>query len=223
MVTGGIAPRTHILGTVWNWAVSFTPRPLYPRGKSSWYPLDRRVGGPQSRSGHGGKEKKSPFVAHAVQPVVQSHWLAPRTYRNLQRGIRLNALTLSRDSRVTVGPLNERSWLIIQAELSVTICSSVVLTRGIFLFRIGWRTFWSVILGPEQIKGFEPWWYFVLTIRGQNGVIHQVENFWPLQNHMTVSRKRKHNSTNHQRREGEASAWEKLSTLSNVLFIEGHI
>jgi hypothetical protein len=29
--------------------VSFTPRPLYPQGKSCWYPLDRRLGGPQSR------------------------------------------------------------------------------------------------------------------------------------------------------------------------------
>jgi hypothetical protein len=32
--------------------VRFTPRPLYPEGKSSWNPLDRRLGGPQSRSGH---------------------------------------------------------------------------------------------------------------------------------------------------------------------------
>jgi hypothetical protein len=31
--------------------VSFTPRPLYPRGKSPRYLLDRRLGGPQSRSG----------------------------------------------------------------------------------------------------------------------------------------------------------------------------
>jgi hypothetical protein len=31
--------------------VSFTPRPLYPQGKSPWYPLDRRLGGPQSYSG----------------------------------------------------------------------------------------------------------------------------------------------------------------------------
>jgi hypothetical protein len=23
--------------------VSFTPRPLYPQGKSPWYPLDRRL------------------------------------------------------------------------------------------------------------------------------------------------------------------------------------
>jgi hypothetical protein len=32
---------------------------LYPQGKSPWYPLDRRLGGPQSRSGRGGEEKNS--------------------------------------------------------------------------------------------------------------------------------------------------------------------
>jgi len=35
------------------------PWPLYPQGKSLWYPLDRRLGGPQSCSGHGGEEKNS--------------------------------------------------------------------------------------------------------------------------------------------------------------------
>jgi len=33
------------LGTRWRWVVSFTPQPLYPQGKSPWYPLDRRLGG----------------------------------------------------------------------------------------------------------------------------------------------------------------------------------
>jgi hypothetical protein len=35
-----------------------TPTTL-PQGKIPWYPLDRRLGGPQSHSGHGGEEKKS--------------------------------------------------------------------------------------------------------------------------------------------------------------------
>jgi len=39
--------------------VSSTPLPLYPWGKSCWYPLERRVGGPQSQSGLGIKEEKS--------------------------------------------------------------------------------------------------------------------------------------------------------------------
>jgi hypothetical protein len=32
---------------------------LYPQGNSPWYPLDRRLGGPQSRSARGGEEKNS--------------------------------------------------------------------------------------------------------------------------------------------------------------------
>jgi hypothetical protein len=39
--------------------VSLTPQPLYPPGKSPWYPLDRRLDEPQSRSGRGGEEKNS--------------------------------------------------------------------------------------------------------------------------------------------------------------------
>jgi hypothetical protein len=37
--------------------VNFTPWPLYSRVKSPRYPLDRRLGGPQSRSGRFGEEK----------------------------------------------------------------------------------------------------------------------------------------------------------------------
>jgi hypothetical protein len=45
------------LSTGWRWVVSFTYRPLYPRGKNPRCPLDRRLGGPQSRSGLWGEEK----------------------------------------------------------------------------------------------------------------------------------------------------------------------
>jgi hypothetical protein len=39
--------------------VGFTHQTLYSQGKSPWYPLDRRLGGPQSCSGRGGEEKNS--------------------------------------------------------------------------------------------------------------------------------------------------------------------
>jgi hypothetical protein len=59
--------------------VRFTPRPLYLREKSSQYPLDRRLGGPQSRSGRRVKEKNSlPYpdniniVAPKIRPVEET-------------------------------------------------------------------------------------------------------------------------------------------------------
>jgi len=40
------------------WSAS-RPGRFIPKGKSLWYALDRRLGGPQSRSGRGGEEKNS--------------------------------------------------------------------------------------------------------------------------------------------------------------------
>jgi hypothetical protein len=51
--SGGTDPRILDLGSRWRWMVSFT----LPPGKEPWYPLDRRLSGPQSRSEHGGEEK----------------------------------------------------------------------------------------------------------------------------------------------------------------------
>jgi hypothetical protein len=45
------------LGTTWNWLVSFTSLPLYPQVNNPLYPLDRRLGGLQSRSGRCGEEE----------------------------------------------------------------------------------------------------------------------------------------------------------------------
>jgi len=41
------------------------PWHLYSPEKSPQYPLDRRLGGPQSQSGHGGEEKQSSIIAPA--------------------------------------------------------------------------------------------------------------------------------------------------------------
>jgi hypothetical protein len=72
--SGGIAPRILDLGTRWRWMVGFTLRPLYTQGKSLWYPLDRRLGGPQSCSGHGSEEKNSHprRESNPRTPIVQS-------------------------------------------------------------------------------------------------------------------------------------------------------
>jgi hypothetical protein len=70
--------------------VSFTPQLLYPQRTSSWYPLDRRLGGPQSQSGCSGEGKKIPSSYQdskplIIQPVAQCYttklsWLLPFIY-----------------------------------------------------------------------------------------------------------------------------------------------
>jgi hypothetical protein len=43
-----------------------------PQGKSPCYPLDRRLGGPQSRSGRGGEEKHSQPLPGLETPIIQA-------------------------------------------------------------------------------------------------------------------------------------------------------
>jgi hypothetical protein len=57
--------------------VSFIPHPLYLQGKSSWYPLDRRLGGSQNQSGCSGEEKISQLLLGLkpliIQPIAQCY------------------------------------------------------------------------------------------------------------------------------------------------------
>jgi hypothetical protein len=53
--------------------VCFTPRPLCPQGRIPWYPFNRRLCGPQSRSGRDGKEKNSQPVPGTEPPIIQHY------------------------------------------------------------------------------------------------------------------------------------------------------
>jgi hypothetical protein len=78
--SGGIAPRILDLGTRWRWVVNFTPQPLYPQGKipPPRYPLDRSLGGPQSRSGRSGEER-TPRHRRESNPII------PCQYETVQK------------------------------------------------------------------------------------------------------------------------------------------
>jgi hypothetical protein len=67
---GSITPRILHIGTRWRREVTFTPRPLYTQGKSPWYPLDRRLGGPHSRSRRDGEEKNSQPLPGLEPPTM---------------------------------------------------------------------------------------------------------------------------------------------------------
>jgi hypothetical protein len=78
--------------------ISFTPRLLYSQGTSPWYPLDSRLGGPQSGSGHCVEEKNyQPYWdSNPDHSIVQ-----PVTSRNTSSvGIALGYGLDDRDSRV---------------------------------------------------------------------------------------------------------------------------
>jgi len=42
---------------------------LYVQVKNTWYPLDRRLGGPQSRSGNSGEKKNSKLLP-GIKPAI---------------------------------------------------------------------------------------------------------------------------------------------------------
>jgi hypothetical protein len=92
--SGGIAPCILDLGTNWRCVVSFTPRPLYAQGKSPWYPLDMRLGGPPCQSEHSGEEKNSQALPGLelliFQPIAQHYttelsWLQSKTINKIIR------------------------------------------------------------------------------------------------------------------------------------------
>jgi hypothetical protein len=64
------------LSTRLRWLVNFTPRPLYSRENSPSYPLNRRLGEPQSRSGRCGEEKNL-----LPLPRIESRPSSPSLYR----------------------------------------------------------------------------------------------------------------------------------------------
>jgi hypothetical protein len=65
---GGVDVEIHIFLTV----VSFMPLQLYPQENNPQYPLDRRLGGPQSRSGLGEEEILDPYRTRILIPPSSS-------------------------------------------------------------------------------------------------------------------------------------------------------
>jgi hypothetical protein len=85
--SGNRVPRILDLDTRWRWVVSFRAWPLYFRSKSPSCPLDRKLGGPQSRSGRGGEEKNSQPLQGLESPIIQP--IAQRYTTELSRLLNL--------------------------------------------------------------------------------------------------------------------------------------
>jgi hypothetical protein len=97
--SGGITPRILDLGTRWRWVVSFTARLLYPQGKSPWYLLDRKLGGPHRIFRRGDQEKNSALAGNQTL-FVQS--IASNLLTELSRSIILKHTHGCRGSSVGI-------------------------------------------------------------------------------------------------------------------------
>jgi hypothetical protein len=94
--------------------VSFTPRPLYPREKSSQYPLDTRLGGPQNQYGCYGEDKildpirpRTPFP-RSSNPTTLS-WLLYVCY--LLWGTGITQYSCGLDGRILISQQGQRIFL----------------------------------------------------------------------------------------------------------------
>jgi hypothetical protein len=71
-----------------------------PQEKSPCYPLDRRMGGPQSRSGSGGEEKNSQPLSGIetpiIQPAAQSYTTELTWCLNVAAVVHISLVTMSR-------------------------------------------------------------------------------------------------------------------------------
>jgi hypothetical protein len=80
-----------------------TPVALPPEKKSPWYPLDRRLDGPQSRSGCGGEEKNSQPLPGLEPPII--HPVAQRYTTEISR------LPEQADERASLNKQWEQAYL----------------------------------------------------------------------------------------------------------------
>jgi hypothetical protein len=82
------------LCTRWRWVVSFTLRPLYILGNNLWCPLDRRLCGPQSRSGRCAEENSLAPTwnwTQTLQPVARLYtdWAIPAPIKQISKTIHI--------------------------------------------------------------------------------------------------------------------------------------
>jgi hypothetical protein len=110
--SGYIDPYFPHFGTSRSWVVSFTPRPLYSRGKSPRYPLDRKLGGPQSRSGRRGEEKILALPGHELRLVASRYtdWAIPAPESSMLR-IKLIITISEALTALSSGTLHLVIWL----------------------------------------------------------------------------------------------------------------
>jgi hypothetical protein len=88
------------LGTRWSSVVSFTPRPLYPRGRRHRYSLDRALGGPYVWSGRLWGTEKS-LALPGIEPQPSLYRLSYLGSPQIPTKLKLNSVAFSPQANYT--------------------------------------------------------------------------------------------------------------------------
>jgi len=102
--TGSTASHILDFSTRWRWEVSFTPQPLYPHGKSCWFPLDMSLGWPKQKRISLDKKQHVNWLASPALLLTWCWW-PPQASSGIW------AFDWLQNNRVSVG------WLFLQASL----------------------------------------------------------------------------------------------------------
>jgi hypothetical protein len=120
---------------------SFTPQPLYSRGKSPRYPLDRRLGGPQSRSGRLGEEKfldptgtRTPIPQSSSQYPVHIPTTLSRILNKIRGKLDIFDLQKSGDGRKPIARKVRHSFLFEGLCEKIHVCFDLDVTKGRSLY-----------------------------------------------------------------------------------------
>jgi hypothetical protein len=108
------------LGISWRWVVSFMPGPLYSQGESPQYPLDRRLGGPQSQSGLCGPCRMQIYfqmLSVRLDTTTDLHLITWWTWRTISR-------IVSSWANIMLQPFS--TWSGHTTQLVDTTCSSTL-------------------------------------------------------------------------------------------------
>jgi hypothetical protein len=117
MGCGCIDPQFLDLGTGWMWVVSFMPWPLYAYGKSPRYPLDRRLGGPQSWSGRHGE------VKILASPGLELGFLRPPARSQSLYRLSYPSSPYFRGKGSENESYTELNWLRVSIQLPITVAT----------------------------------------------------------------------------------------------------
>jgi hypothetical protein len=120
------------LGTRWSGQV-YAPCHFIPKERTPCYPLDRRLGGPQSRSGRCGEEKKKIYCLHRESNLGRPDRSPELSWLVSSSSIpRLTGTALSWQNEINSKMLKEKE----NSQLYVLVCSVFLFSQLLFHFRV---------------------------------------------------------------------------------------